>query len=215
MSSRYAEETVASFGHGRGASSRCEVESPISCAFRTKHLAAPVPSTPHVSDSGTSNFITGSYHPRSSIQMMRDEMTSKLPDFPPPELPPKYAPTFGMDNPFSSADKSCSNYLRHLNLVLGFEPPRVYLMTETIPVRVTQAWDETAKRQPVTPCQLGIWNPEDPTFSDVLHRREMGPLLVGHPNPPHIPDLPRGGPPNPLGSSSWPECKPQPPPRPP
>src|SRR6266478_9596636 len=68
MSSRYAEETVASFGHQRGASSQCEVESPISCAFRMKHLAAPVPSTPHVSDSGTSNFITGSYHPRSSIQ---------------------------------------------------------------------------------------------------------------------------------------------------
>src|SRR6266478_6522698 len=88
-SSGYAEETVAGFGHQRGASSQHEVESPISCAFRTKHLAAPVPSTPHVSDSGTSNFITGSYHPRSSIQMMRDEMTSKLPDFTPPVLPPK------------------------------------------------------------------------------------------------------------------------------
>src|SRR5260370_34478316 len=93
MSSGYAEETVASFSHGRGDSSQHEVESPISHAFRTKHLAAPVPSAPHVSDSGTSNFITGSYHPRSSIQMMRDEMTSKLPDFPPPVLPPQYAPT--------------------------------------------------------------------------------------------------------------------------
>src|SRR5260370_33791480 len=109
MSSRYAEETVASFGHGRGASSWHEVKSPISCAFRTKHLAAPVPSTPHVSDSGMSDFITGSYHPRSSIQMMRDEMASTLPDFPPPALTPKYAPIFGMDDPFSSANKSCSN----------------------------------------------------------------------------------------------------------
>src|SRR6266478_3002517 len=86
-SSGYAEEMVASFGHGRGASSWHEVESPISHAFRMKHLAAPAPSTPHVSDSGTSNFITGSYHPRSSIKMMRDKMTTKLPDFPPPALP--------------------------------------------------------------------------------------------------------------------------------
>src|SRR5260370_41999989 len=47
MSSRYAEETVASFGHGRGASWH-EVESPISHTFRMKHLAAPVPSAPHI-----------------------------------------------------------------------------------------------------------------------------------------------------------------------
>src|SRR6266478_2103475 len=53
MSSGYAEETVASFGHRRGASSWHEVESPISHAFRMKHLAAHVPSAPHVSDSGT------------------------------------------------------------------------------------------------------------------------------------------------------------------
>ena len=81
-------------------------------------------------------------------------MTSKLPDFPPPVLPPKYAPTFGMDDPFSSANKLHSNYLRHLNLVLGFEPPRVYLMMETILTRVTQAWDEAAKGQPMTPCVM-------------------------------------------------------------
>src|SRR5260370_39067978 len=160
-SSGYAEETVASFGHGRGASSQHEVESPISCAFRMKHLMAPVPSAPHVSDSGMSDFVTGSYHPRSSIQMMRDEMASKLPDFPPPALPPKYAPMFGMDNPFSSTNKSHSNYLRHLNLVLGFEPPMVYSMTETIPPRVTQAWDEAANGQPMTPHQLAICNPKD------------------------------------------------------
>src|SRR5260370_8048646 len=99
MSFGYAEETVASFGHGRGASSWHEGESPISHAFRTKHLVVPVPSTPHISDSGTSNFITGSYHPRSSIQMMRDEMTLKLPDFPPPPLPPNYPPMFHIHNP--------------------------------------------------------------------------------------------------------------------
>src|SRR6266850_3595681 len=91
----------------------------------------------------------------------------------------------------------------------------VYSMMETVPVRVTQAWDEAEKGQPMTPHQLGIQNPEDPTFSDMLHRREAGPLLAGCPNPPHIPDLLRGGPPDPLGSSSQPECKPQPPPRPP
>src|SRR5260370_32383387 len=67
MSSRYAEEMVASFSHGRRASSQHEVESPISHAFRTKHLAAPIPSAPNVEDSGASNFITGSYCPRSSI----------------------------------------------------------------------------------------------------------------------------------------------------
>src|SRR5260370_42025448 len=156
MSSGYTEETVAGFSHRRRASSQCEVESPISHAFRMKHLVASVPSAPHVSHSRTSGFITGSYHPRSSIQMMRDEMTSKLPDFPPPALPPTYAPTFSMDNPFSSADKSCSNYLRHLNLVPGFEPPRLDSMMETVPARVTQAWDEAAKGQPMTPFQLGI-----------------------------------------------------------
>src|SRR5260370_3927578 len=106
MSSRYTEETVASFSHGRGASSQHEVESPISHAFRMKHLAVPVPSAPHVSHSRTSDFVTGSYHPRSSIQLMRHEMTSKLPHFPPPALPPKYAPMFRMDDPFSSANKS-------------------------------------------------------------------------------------------------------------
>src|SRR6266478_5628090 len=42
-SSGYAEETVASFSHQRRASSQREVESPISCAFRMKHLAVPVP----------------------------------------------------------------------------------------------------------------------------------------------------------------------------
>src|SRR5258708_32692414 len=99
---------------------------------------------------------------------MRDEMALKLPDFPPPALPPKYAPMFGMDNPFSSADKSHSNYLRHLNLVPGFEPPMVYLMMETILERVTQAQDEAAKGQPMTPYQLGIRNPKDPTFLDAL-----------------------------------------------
>src|SRR5260370_6779855 len=123
MSSGYTEETVAGFSHQRRASSQHEVESPISCAFRMKHLAAPVPSAPHVSHSGMSNFVTGSYHPRLSIQMMRDKMTLKLPDFPPPALPPKYAPTFSMNNPFSSADKSLSNYLSHLNIVLRIEHP--------------------------------------------------------------------------------------------
>src|SRR5260370_1812682 len=186
MSSGYAEETVASFGHRRRASSQHEVESPISCAFRMKHLVAPVPSAPHISHSGTSDFVTGSYHPRLSIQMVRDKMTSKLPDFPPPALPPKYAPMFRMDNPFSSADKLHSNYLRHLNLVPGFKPPRVYLMMETVLARVTQVWDEAVKGQPLTPHQLGIRNPKDPTFLDMLHRREMGPLLPGHPNPPHM-----------------------------
>src|SRR5260370_26134928 len=97
MSSGYAEEMVASFGHGRGASSQHEVESPISHAFRTKHPAAPVPSTPNIEDSGMSDFITGSYHPRLSIQMMKDEMALKLPNFSPPALPPKYTPMFGMD----------------------------------------------------------------------------------------------------------------------
>src|SRR5260370_15944820 len=126
MSSRYAEEMVASFGHGRGASSWHEVESPISHAFRMKHLVVPIPSAPHISDSGTSDFITGSYHPRSSIQIMKDEMALKLPDFPPPALPPKYAPMFRMDDPFSLTDKLHSNYLRHLDLVLGFKPPMVY-----------------------------------------------------------------------------------------
>src|SRR5260370_5017679 len=108
-----------------------------------------------------------------------------------------------------------SNYLRHLNLVPGFKPPRVYSMMETVLARVTQAWDEAVKGQPMTPRQLGIWNPEDPTFSDMLHRREAGPLLVGCPNPPYIPDLPRGRPPDPLGFSSWPEHEPQPPSKPP
>src|SRR5260370_29615257 len=65
-SSGYAEETVASFSHQGRASSQHEVESPISCAFRMKHLAASVPSAPHVSHSSTSSFVTGSYHPWSS-----------------------------------------------------------------------------------------------------------------------------------------------------
>src|SRR5260370_31090552 len=49
MSSGYTEEMVAtfSFSHGRGASSQHEVESPISCTFRMKHLAAPIPSAPN------------------------------------------------------------------------------------------------------------------------------------------------------------------------
>src|SRR5260370_1680341 len=86
-------------------------------------------------------------------------------------------------------------------------------MTDTIPVRVPEGWGEGAKGQVMTPHQLGIQNPEDPTFSDVLHRGELGPLLVGCPNPPHLPDLPGGGPPDPLGSSSQPEHGPQPPPK--
>src|SRR5260370_37150436 len=92
-------------------------------------------------------------------------------DLPPPALPPMYAPTFRMDDPFSLTNKSCSNYLKCLSLVPGFKPPMVYSMTETIPARVSQVQEEAEKGQLSTPHQLGIRNPVDPTFSDVLHRR--------------------------------------------
>src|SRR5260370_31878877 len=64
MSSGYAEEMVASFSHRRKASSQHEIQSPISHAFRMRHLAAPISSIPNVKDSTASNFIMGSYHPR-------------------------------------------------------------------------------------------------------------------------------------------------------
>src|SRR6266478_2835441 len=82
MSSGYTEETVASLGHRRRSSPRHEVESPISHAFRTKHLAAPGSMASNVEDFGTSDFVTGSYCPQSSIQMMKDEMTLRLPELP-------------------------------------------------------------------------------------------------------------------------------------
>src|SRR5260370_11312144 len=86
---------------------------------------------------------------------------------------------------------------------------------QSITVRVTQAQEEAVKGQLSTTHQLEIRIPVDPTFSDVLHRREIGPLLVGHPKPPHLSHLLRCGPPDPSGSSSWLEHGPQPPLRPP
>ena len=65
MSSGYAKEMVASLGHGRRASPQHEVESPMSHAFRMKHLAAPGSTASNIKDFRISDFImTGSYRPR-------------------------------------------------------------------------------------------------------------------------------------------------------
>ena len=130
-----------------------EVESPISCMFRTNHLATPGSVASNVKDFGTSDFVTRSYCPRSSIQMMKDEMASWLPEFPLPVLLPKYAPTFGIEDTLSLSDKSHSNndYLKHLSLVLSFEPLMVYLMTETVPTGSAQTLEMTLRGQLSTP----------------------------------------------------------------
>ncbi len=200
-SSGYAKETL---GHRRRSSAQHEVESPISCAFRTKHLAAPGSMASNVEDFGTSDFVTGSYHPQSSIQMMKDEMTLRLPELPLPAFPPKYAPIYGTEDPLSLSDKLCSNkdYFKCLSLVLSFEPLMAYSMTETVPTRSAQTLEMTLRGQPSTPRQLGIYNPTNPTFSDMLRKGEMRPPAPGCPLPPHMPNIPGNGPPDPPSPSS-------------
>ena len=163
-----------------------------------KHLAVPAPLASGIEDPRTAGLATGGYCPRLSIQLMKEQMDARSQELPFSSQPPQYTPAYGMDNPHSPTTKLCPGYLKWLSLVPRFEPPTVCSGTETVPARVTQVQEEVAKGQLSAP-HLGIWNPVDSTFPDALHRREIGPLSMGHPNPPHLPDLPRGGPPNPLG----------------
>ena len=93
--------------------------------------------------------MTRSYYPRSSIQMMKDEMALRLPELPLPVLPPKYAPTFGIEDLLSLSDKSHSNnnYLKCLSLVLSFKPPMAYLMMEMVPAGLAQTLETTLRGQ--------------------------------------------------------------------
>src|SRR5258708_30575876 len=102
-----------------------------------------------------------------------------------------------------------------LSLVPSFEPPIVYSMTETIPAQTVLTREVIGRGQPSTPQQFGTYDPTEPTFSDMLRRREARWPALGHPPSPHLPEVPGEslpGPPKPLG---WPSCRPQRPQEPP
>ena len=98
-SSGYAEETVAGLSCRHKDSPQQEVESPLSLAFWMKHLVTSMPSVPAFKDPGATNFVTGSYHPRSSIQLMKEHMDTELQGLPPLMQPPLYTPAYRTDDP--------------------------------------------------------------------------------------------------------------------
>src|SRR5260370_35137429 len=108
-------------------------------------------------------------------------MDAELQGLPPLTQPPLYAPAYGTDDPLSPSSKSCPGYLKQLSLVPSFEPPIVYLMTETIPAQTALTGEVIGRGQPSTPRQFGTYNPMEPTFSDMLRRREARQLALGHP----------------------------------
>src|SRR5260370_12374164 len=146
---------------------------------------------------------------------MKEHMDAELQGLPPPMQPPLYALAYRTDDPLLPSSKSCPGYLKRLSLVPSFKPPIVYSMTETIPAQTALTREAIGRGQPSTPQQFGTYNPMEPTFSDMLQRREARWLALGHPPPPHLPEVPGEsplGPPKPLG---WPSHRPQPPQEPP
>src|SRR6266478_1755146 len=142
---------------------------------------------------------------------MKEHMDAELQGLPPLMQPPLYTLAYRMDDPLLPSSKSCPGYLKWLSLVPSFEPPIVYLMTETIPAQTALTREVIGRGQPSTPQQFGTYNPMEPTFSDMLWRREARQPALGCPPPPHLPEVPGGGllgPPRPLG---WPSHRPQPP----
>src|SRR5260370_9715166 len=82
-------------------------------------------------------------------------------------------------------------------------------MLTMVPTRSAPTLETTLRGQPSTPRQLGIYNPTNPTFSDMLRKGEMRPPAPGCPLPPHMPNIPGNGPPDPPSPSSQWECSPQ------
>src|SRR5258708_39634672 len=68
-----------------------------------------------------------------------------------------------------------------LSLVPSFEPPIVYSMTETIPAQTVLTREVIGRGQPSTPQQFGTYDPMEPTFSDMLWRREARQPALSHP----------------------------------
>src|SRR6266850_6026846 len=159
-----------------------------------KHLVASVPLVPIFEDPGATNFVTGSYCLRSSIQLIKEHMDTELQGLPPLTQPPLYTLVYGTDDPLLPSSKSCPGYLKQLSLVPSFEPPIVYSMTETIPAQTALTREAIGRGQPSTPWQLGTYDPMEPAFSDMLRRREARQPALGHPPPPHLPEVPGGGP---------------------
>src|SRR5260370_3549943 len=116
----------------------------------------------------------------SSIQLMKEHMDAELQGLPPLMQPPLYAPMYGTDNPLSPSSKSRPGYLKWLSLVPSFKPPIVYLMMETIPAQTALTGAVIGRGQPSTPWQFGTYNPTEPTFSDMLSRREARQPALGH-----------------------------------
>src|SRR6266850_230983 len=99
-----------------------------------KHLVTSMPSVPAFKDPGATNFVTGSYCLRLTIQLMKEHMDAELQGLPPPMQPPPYALAYRTDNPLLPSSKSCPGYLKWLSLVPSFEPPIVYsMMGQSLP----------------------------------------------------------------------------------
>ena len=81
--------------------------------------------------------------------------------------PPLYAPEFKPKASPSLAGPPYA-YLKLLSLVPSFEPPQVYALTETITTEATHQPGATLPAQLNTPSRLGVRDPANPTFSDVL-----------------------------------------------
>src|SRR5260370_11372710 len=121
-----------------------------------KHLAMPAPLASGIKDPRTASLTIGGYHPRPSIQIMKEQIDARPQELPFLSQPPQYAPTYGTDNPHSHTTKPHLGCLKWLTLVPRFEPPMVCSGMETVPVRVTQAQEEVAEGQLSAPY-LGIW----------------------------------------------------------
>src|SRR5260221_12953349 len=110
---------------------------------------------------------------------------------PHPIQPPTYAPKLRPGSTSSPITGPLYTYLKLLSLVPSFELPQVYAIMETITAEMMQQLGTSYPAQPTTPLRLGVQDPANPMFSDMLQiRREKDnrgglPPNPRHPTPPH------------------------------
>ena len=171
-SSGYVKETVAGIAQLKLGTPPHEMESPTAQVLRTRHLLA-MPSIPSSDLPLNTERVEARYKPRSSIQRFQDQAV--LANVGPPPLhpihPPTYAPELGREMaPLPTAGPPYA-YLRPLSLVPSFEPPQVYAVTETVTAEAMQQVGSSYATKPTTPSRLGVRDPTNPMFSDVLRTR--------------------------------------------
>src|SRR5258708_13073054 len=134
------------------------------------------------------------YQLHSLNQVFKEEAALVLTGPPPPHDTqlPLYTPKLGTSSPTAGPQYT---YLKLLSLIPSFKPPKVYAVMETVTAEMMQQLGTMFPTQPSTPLWLGVWDPANPTFSNVLWIRREKDIGEGPPLPHTGPS--RNGPPRP------------------